>query len=69
MLCKRIDGGQIGGIDQIDGEDSDGVRITTLTFRMKVIIKLDQYLRDCSPAVDRVECRKDSNVVRVREIT
>ena len=65
VLCKRRDGGYIGGVDQIDGEPTDvvhaGNHIGTLIF----IKRLGQYLMDCSAAIDREEHRKDTNMVGV----
>ena len=38
-----------------------GKHIITFIFTKR----LGQYLRDCSAAIDRVECRKDTNTVGV----
>ena len=65
MLCKRVDGEHIGGVNQIDGEFVEVVRsgkhIITLIFTKR----LGQYLMHCSEAIDRVERWKDTNMVGV----
>ena len=65
VLCKRRDGGYIGGVDQIDGDPTDVVRagnhVDTLIFTKR----LGQYLRDRSATIDRVEHWKDNNMVGV----
>ena len=65
VLYKSRYGGYIGGVIQIDGERTDivhaGKYIDTLIFTKR----LGQYLRDRSAAIDRVEHRKDSNLIGV----
>ena len=65
VLRERRDEGNIGGVEQIEREFTDVVHTcnqkTILFFRKRV----DQYLMDCSAAIDRVERRKDANMVGI----
>ena len=58
-----MDAGHIGGVHQIDREVPDFVRIGTYRRTSIFTKRLEKYLRDCSAAIDRVERRKDGNVV------
>ena len=63
LLCKCIDGGHIGGVDQKDGEFMDAVHFGRHIITLIFTNRLDQYLRDCSAAIDRIERRKDTNML------
>ena len=65
VLCKRIDGGHFGGVNQIDGELINGFRCGNHMITFIFAKRLGQYLRDGSTAIDRVERRKDPDMVGV----
>ena len=61
VLCKRIDGGHIGVVDQIEREFDDVVRFgnhTTIIFTKR----LGQYSMDCFATIHRAQGWKDTNV-------